>query len=244
MTILGPAGSGTGAGAGHPARPSPPGLDELPEPFRTALGELRRARTRREALVEEIPAPSRLAPYAVALRAEVPDPATMPDHPSPNHPAHAARASRSPHAGGSGPVPDDAELLAAGRFVLLHEPAGHETWDGTFRVVIYIRAELDAEMGDDPLLASVAWTWLRDALGQYGVEHHHAGGTATRILSESFGSLEDRGPSNTVELRASWTPTGRRFDAHLEAWADMVCSFAGLPALPDGVVAMPHLRRN
>ena len=76
------------------------------------------------------------------------------------------------------------------------------------------------------------------------MEHSRAGGTATRILSESFGSLEDRQASNDVELRASWTPTGTQFGSHLEAWADMVCSFAGLPPLPDGVVALPHVRRS
>lgn len=142
------------------------------------------------------------------------------------------------------PAPNEDELLATGRFILLHDPAGQEAWGGTFRVVIYIKAELEPEMGNDPLLASVAWTWLSDSLAQHGVAHSHAGGTATRILSESFGSLKERQASNDVELRASWTPTGTRFGTHLEAWADMVCSFAGLPPLPDGVLALPHVRRS
>lgn len=183
------------------------GLSGVPESFRAAIYELKGAETRPEAVVEEIPAPARLAPYAVALSAEI------------------------------------EEHMATGRFILLHDPEGQESWNGTFRVVIYIRAELEPEMGNDPLLASVAWTWLADSLAQHGVEHTQAGGTATRILSESFGSLETRRASNDVELRASWTPVDTRFGAHLEAWADMVCSFAGLPPLPDGVVALPHLRR-
>ncbi|GAA3053257.1 MULTISPECIES: DUF3000 domain-containing protein [Actinomycetes] len=226
MTALGPAGSAAGRGPGPQI--STPGIDDLPESFRSALGELRRARPRTEAQVDEIPAPVKLAPYAVALRAEVLDPGAR-------TPLHGPARLR--------PAPEDAELLATGRFILLHDPQGQETWGGTFRVVIYIRAELDADMGNDPLLAEVAWTWLSDSLDQCGVEHSHAGGTATRILSESFGSLEDRQASNTVELRASWTPSGPRLGRHLEAWADMVCSFAGLPPLPDGVVALPHVRR-
>lgn len=230
MTAIGPIHRGFGDAAGRGTQNSGPGLEGLPESFLTALGSLRRAAPRAEALVEEAPAPSKLAPYAVALRAEVRDPALST---AGRHPATRLR-----------PAPEEGELLATGRFILLHDPAGQEAWGGTFRVVIYIRAELEPEMGNDPLLASVAWTWLSDSLAQHGVEHSHAGGTATRILSESFGSLENRQASNDVELRASWTPTSARFGAHLEAWADMVCSFAGLPPLPDGVVALPHMRRS
>lgn len=228
MTALGPAGSDIRRDGGPQI--STPGIDEIPESFRSALGELRRAKPRQAAQVGEIPAPVKLAPYAVALRADVFDPTSA--GPSGSH-------STETSSDASG-----AELLAAGRFILLHDPAGQETWGGTFRVVIYIRAELDAEMADDPLLAEVAWTWLSDSLDQCGVERVHTGGTATRILSQSFGSLQDRPASRTVELRASWTPADSRIGGHLEAWADMVCSFAGLPPLPDGVVALPHVRRN
>ena len=31
--------------------------------------------------------------------------------------------------------------------------------------------------------------------------------------------------------------------AHLEAWADLLCTVAGLPPLPEGVVALPGQRR-
>ncbi len=191
------------------------------------MEQLRAAAPRHEAFVEEVPAPVRLAPYAVALRAEV-----------------SVDGSSAPVASGAQrPDTDSGQTLASGRFILLHDPAGQPLWGGTFRVVIYIRAELEPEMGNDPLLAEVAWTWLSDSLAQHGVEHTAAGGTATRILSESFGSLNSRESTNDVELRASWTPAGEGFGAHLEAWADMVCSFAGLPSQPDGVLAMPHIRR-
>ncbi|HEY8294881.1 MAG TPA: DUF3000 family protein, partial [Micrococcaceae bacterium] len=46
-------------------------LAQVPSDFLTALGTLRKAHCRSELRLEELPAPSRLAPYAVALGAEV-----------------------------------------------------------------------------------------------------------------------------------------------------------------------------
>ncbi|WP_022872532.1 DUF3000 domain-containing protein [Nesterenkonia alba] len=214
MSVFGPLNT---PGPSRPRRDTPQGPEGLPASFRVALDQITSATTRQEATVEEVPAPRKLAPFAVALSAEVPEETT---------------------------ATNDPELLATGRFILLHDPEGQDSWGGDFRVVIYIRAELEPEMSDDPLLASVAWTWLSDSLAQYGAGCTHAGGTATRILSESFGSLESRAPSNDVELRASWTPRSRDLGRHVEAWADMVCSFAGLPPVPDGVLALPSLRRT
>lgn len=136
------------------------------------------------------------------------------------------------------------EELATGRFILLYDPQGSEVWDGTFRIVTYIRAQLEADMGNDPLLGSVAWTWLVESLANHDAGYRSAGGTATRILSESYGTLADRPETIDIELRASWTPDAGQVQKHLEAWADMVCAFAGLPPLPDGVAPLPHRRRN
>ena len=69
-----------------------------------------------------------------------------------------------------------------------------------------------------------------------------AGGTATRVLSESFGTLVGPADSIDIELRASWTPATPDITAHLEAWSDMVCAFAGLPPLPEGVTPLPRWR--
>ncbi len=134
--------------------------------------------------------------------------------------------------------------LATGRFILLHDPDGSPLWDGTFRVVTYIRAQLEADIGNDAMLGSVAWTWLVEALETHNAPYRAAGGTATRILSESYGTLSDRQDSIDIELRASWTPASADVRSHLEAWSDMVCTFAGLPPLPDGVSALPRRRRN
>lgn len=206
-------------------------LAEAPPQFVRALEALRRAVPRPEVALSEIPAPARLAPYAVALSADVVDK----PHPS-RTPVHGPAATflHTPS--------DETAELATGRFILLHDPAGSPVWDGTFRVVTYIRAELDAQMGNDEMLGTVAWTWLSDALTEHQAQFTNAGGTATRVLSESFGSLAERPGTIDIELRASWTPDSPDVTAHLEAWADMVCTFAGLPPLPPGVTPIPRRR--
>ncbi|MBC7550083.1 MAG: DUF3000 family protein, partial [Cellulomonas sp.] len=44
-------------------------------------------------------------------------------------------------------VPKTDDELASGRFVVLHDPAGHEGWDGTLRLVTMARAHLEADLG-------------------------------------------------------------------------------------------------
>jgi hypothetical protein len=225
-------------------------LAQVPANFLYALGTLRKARCRSELRLDEIPAPARLAPFAVALGAEVIVPsggrAGGDRDRSPVHGPAAMALARSAAAGASagGDADDDGEELATGRFILLHDPDGSAVWDGEFRIVTYIRAQLDAEMGNDEMLGSVAWTWLVEALETHHAPYRAAGGTATRVLSESFGTLADRPASIDIELRASWTPASADVQAHLEAWSDMVCTFAGLPPLPEGVSALPRRRRN
>src|ERR671916_1673393 len=58
--------------------------------------------------------------------------------------------------------------VATGRLILLHDPAGHEAWEGTLRLVTYVTAELEPELATDPLLPAVGWTWLTDALDALG----------------------------------------------------------------------------
>lgn len=206
-------------------------LSQVPGEFLTALADLRQAKYRSEVRLEEIPAPSRLAPFAVAMGTEVFPPAVQGHRPV-HGPATAAFDG------------DDQQELATGRFILLYDPERSTIWDGTFRVVTYIRARLEPDMGNDALLGSVAWTWLTDALQNNGAAYRSAGGTATRILSESYGTLEAREDTIDVELRASWTPDANNVQDHLEAWTEMVCTFAGLPPLPHGVVSLPNRRRN
>jgi Protein of unknown function (DUF3000) len=62
-------------------------------------------------------------------------------------------------------------------------------------------------------------------------------------VSESFACLAERKTTVEIEIRASWTPTGPDVGIHLSAWSDLLCMIAGLPPLPEGVVALPGRRR-
>lgn len=178
---------------------------------------MRAAQFRPEMRVEEPSPPKRLATHSYALSADV-------------------------FAHDAGTVADDAEEVSTGRLVLLHEPGGHEAWHGEFRLVTYIRASLEPEMGSDPLLLGVAWTWLTDALAGRSAAYTAASGTVTRVASESFGGMASQPATAEVEIRASWTPVEPALEAHALAWGDALTTAAGLLPLPAGVVAMPSRR--
>lgn len=185
--------------------------------FAEAIASLHAARVRPEIRLAEAPAPQRVAPAAVALTAEV------------------------------FPVAGAENELATGRFVLLHDPSRPEPWEGAWRIVTFARAELEPEVAADPVFAGVGWAWLLDALQGRSVTFRAEAGTVTRVVSESFGTLADRAASVDLEIRASWSPSGTgnaaEIGAHLLAWTDLLCMIAGLPPLPDGVVALPGARR-
>jgi hypothetical protein len=176
--------------------------------FEIALASLRQQRYRPELRIDEAPAPQRLAPHAVALSAEIPDPAD----------------------------PEGGEL-ATGRLVVLHDPDGVVSWEGTFRVVTFARAALESDLATDPLLPTVGWSWLEEALAAHDADTGALGGTVTRVTSEGFGSLADPGGLVTgqIEIRASWTPLGEPdgLGRHIQAWADLIATAAGL--VPAGV---------
>jgi len=135
----------------------------------------------------------------------------------------------------------DGDDLGTGRLVLLHDPAGNEAWQGTFRCVAFARAEIEPEMTTDPLLPAVGWSWLSDALLAHDARFTAASGTVTTVMSEGFGGMAEDGSKAEIEIRASWTPEGD-IAAHVEAWSELLCTAAGLPPLPPGVVSMPSRR--
>lgn len=185
----------------------------MPEAFRRAVRDLADAAWRPELDVEEMPAPQRIAPHAAAVSAEV------------------------LHGG---------EEVGNGRLVLLHDPAGNPAWEGTFRCVTFTRATVEPEMAADPLLAGVGWSWLLDALAAHQADYAAPSGTVTSVVSESFGGMADEPARAEFEMRASWTAVltdGSGLTGHLDAWAELLCTVAGLPPLPPGVVWMPP-RRN
>lgn len=191
-----------------------------PAEFAQALRDLRAARLRPEIRLTEVPAPTRIAPNALAMSAEVVTQNII-----------------------TGRASDEGNEIATGRFVLLHDPSAPEPWDGVWRAVTFARAVFDPELANDPMLNAVGWSWLTEALGNHNAAYVSEAGTVTRVVSESFAGLADRGATVEMEIRASWTPTGTNVAAHLQAWADLLCTIAGLPPLPEGVVALPRQRR-
>jgi hypothetical protein len=137
--------------------------------------------------------------------------------------------------------------IANGRFVLLHEPGGHETWGGDLRAVTFIKADIETEMGSDPLLPQVGWSWFEESLA--GLEATGLSGTVTLALSSSFGELAERAAQSELEIRASWTPQaqspGQVLD-HLERWSELFAHCAGLPPIEigDGVASMVRRDRS
>ncbi|MFC8923396.1 DUF3000 domain-containing protein [Cellulosimicrobium sp. NPDC057127] len=187
---------------------------DAPAEFRAALETIGARRVRPEVALHEVPAPRRVAPFSAALTGHV-----------------------------AGPGGDDPDL-ASGRFVLLYDPEGQEAWRGRFRVVTLVRATVEPEMATDAIFAEVAWTWLTDALHESRADVHTESGTVSRVLSQSFGALSDRPDDLELELRASWTPATSDLGAHLGAWAELLCTTAGLPPLADGVTPLPAARNT
>ncbi|WP_394552277.1 DUF3000 domain-containing protein [Agromyces sp. MMS24-JH15] len=182
--------------------------------FEAAVESMRAAVVRPELRIEDFPAPGSLAPNASALAADV-----FPGR----------HADDSP--------------LGTGRFVLLHDPDGQEAWGGRFRVVCFAQAPLETDIGLDPFVADVAWSWLVDALDSRGARYMAASGTATKILSTGYGELAKQGDGAQLELRASWSPLDGDIRPHVEGWGELLCMLAGLPPRSDGVTALPR-RRN
>lgn len=186
-----------------------------PVEFRAAVASMQSARLRQEVLCEQMPAPQRIAPYSSALTADV--------------------------------TVDDTDV-ATGRIIVLHDPAGNDAWAGTFRCVAYARAEIDPELITDPMLAAVGWSWLTEALDANGALYAAPSGSVTRVATESFGGMADDEATAQLEVRASWTPVAVGEDSaldlgpHVEAWAELMCTAAGLPPVPEGVTAIPSRR--
>ena len=178
--------------------------------FDAAVTAVRETDFRSDIVIRTIPSPEGLAPFSLALAADV------------------------------RPGDHGDSIYGTGRFVLLHDPDEPTAWGGAWRVVSFAQAPLEPEIGTDPLLADVTWSWLVDALDIRNATYHSASGTATKILSTGFGGLAEEGDGAQIELRASWTPSGP-FPPHVEAWVELVGMLAGLPpGSEDAAVIRPR----
>ena len=155
-----------------PARVTP----ITPEAFSRAVDQLGQMRWRPGFTTDEIGSPQRIAPYSIAISAD---------------------------------LDVDGESGASGRLILLHDPAGNDSWGGTFRLVSYVRADVDLEMVTDPLLPDVAWSWFTESLELRGCRAHSLAGTVTASYGKGFGEMTDADRAE-VEVRCSWTPDARR----------------------------------
>lgn len=197
--------------------PLVPDVTAAPPPeFRRAVASLGTLRPRPELIVSALDAPPRLAPWTWALSVEVAD-STL------------GRA-----------LADDGvdEADTSGRLILLHDPAGQDAWEGTFRLVCFVQARLEPEQLGDEMLPVVGWSWLTEALEDHGADHVALGGTVTQTSSVRFGDIAGPRRDDDVELRASWTPSGTDLSRHAEAFCTFVASAAGLP--PVGAVSLVH----
>jgi hypothetical protein len=176
-----------------------------PPIFRQAVEALQAVQPRAELQLVDIDPPRRLAPHSFALGVELADDVQPPGAAS------------------------DADVDVTGRLVLLHDPEARDAWAGTFRMVCYLRAPLDPEQADDPLLLAVGWSWLTDALDTCRAGYAALGGTVTRTCSARFGDIPGPTRADDVELRASWTPTDEEFGRHAEGFYRLVTHAIGLP---------------
>ncbi|NCZ56812.1 MAG: DUF3000 domain-containing protein [Actinobacteria bacterium] len=187
--------------------------------FEKLIEHLRSITPRSEIILEEVPAPQKLASFSFAFSADV----------------------------SNGLLGDAEDELASGRFVLLHEPGGQDTWEGEFRCVTFVRADVDPVMQEDPLLPEVGWSWFLESITNAGCEFNAPSGTVTRVSSASFGKLSPRHDESEMEIRASWSPIvddPRDLIKHIEGWCNLIAEVSGLPPVPEGVSAITSAKRR
>jgi hypothetical protein len=187
--------------------------------FNRMIDLVRTFTPRSEIILEEVPAPQKLATYSFAFSADV----------------------------SNGLLGDAEDEVASGRFVLLHEPGGQDTWDGEYRCVTFVRADVDSIMQEDPMLPENGWNWFLEALDTAGCELTAPSGTVTRVASSSFGKLSPRSDEAEIEIRASWTPiisSPNEIMKHITGWCNLISEIAALPPIPEGVSAITSAKRR
>lgn len=187
--------------------------------FERLIDHLRTVTPRAELTLTEVPAPQKLATYSFAFSVDV----------------------------SNGLLGDQEDEIANGRFVLLHEPGGQATWDGEFRCVTFVSADVDSIMQEDPLLPEVGWSWFLESLESNDCAYNNPSGTVTRVSSASFGKLSPRSNETEIEIRASWSPIvedPKEIINHIVSWCNLISEVAGLSPVPEGVSAISSSRRR
>ena len=165
--------------------------------FERLIDHLRTVTPRAELTLIEVPAPQKLATFSFAFSVDV----------------------------SNGLLGDQEDEIANGRFVLLHEPGGQATWDGEFRCVTFVSADIDPIMQEDPLLPEVGWSWFLESLESNDCAYNSPSGTVTRVSSASFGKLSPRNNETEIEIRASWSPIvedPKEIINHIISWCNLI----------------------
>lgn len=150
----------------------------------------------------------------------------------------------------TGEIMSHEDELASGRLVILHDPEGQDSWDGTYRMVALVQAQLEPEFAVESMLGDVAWSWVTESLELHGADSRELGCTATRVVSQSYGALASRPSTVDVEMRVSWTPSEDDTDGdapdlapHFAAWTAMLAAAGGLPPAPPQVAPIAPTHR-
>ena len=228
--------SGTGRRSG-----AVPSLAAAPAPAKHVLAEDQEVPADRASSLAEATFAAAAAAFLAGRDAQTGPGFSFEDVPAPKRLAPYASAIAAT-------IERDGADVAWGRLILLYDPDGQEGWDGAFRLVAYVRADVEPEIAADPLLGEVGWSWLSEALDAHVPGYAVPSGTVTRVITEGFGAKRDELPLTGFELRASWSPTGpgnhaddRDLDtldlsAHISAWCDCMSAAAGLE--PPGTRAL------
>jgi hypothetical protein len=140
-----------------------------------------------------------------------------------------------------GEVGDEAAPDAEGTLVVLYDPQGQENWDGQFRLVSYLEVQVDRAEACDPMLPSVAWSWVTDAIGHQSV--HNLKGSVSLVSSTTFDGEGEKPGKSIVQIRASWSPDNEQVGPHLELWAEMLAMAGGLEHTPSDVTSLAEHRQ-
>lgn len=185
---------------------------ESPEEFRDAVRQMRAARLRPEILVEEMPAPQRIAPFASALAADV----TVD-----GEEIGGGRLVLLHDPSGNDAWEGTFRFVAYARAEIDAEQVTDPMlagvgWSWLTEALEAHGAEYLAPSGTVTCVAS-------ESFGGLSPE----GATGQIEIRASWTPIGD---------------VGTEIGAHVEAWGEVMCAAAGLPPVPEGVATLPNRR--
>jgi hypothetical protein len=218
-------------------------VDDGPAQFRRAVKALRTAVVRPEVVLTEAPAPQRIAPYAAAVGADVvvggEELATgrlvlLHDPAGQDAWAGTFRVVTFIRAGLEPEIAADPLLSGVGWTWLLEAlEARSALFTEASGTVTRVASESFGALADRPCEAEVeiraSWTPIgRTPIGRTPIGRTPIGRTPIG--------------ANPNGAKPSGTDLGDRVHDHLAAWCELLCTTAGLPPVPPGVIALAARR--